>query len=283
MKLRAGIVDDDVRVAHAAYDFPSADVKRAFLMGVAEGRGATEWSLGANPVDWMIVTDPRVITSLGRPLRDRLIDAIKRDDEEAVTRILATGIDPSGRDGTGRSAVHWAAEMAGPAVMKKVLDAGGASHDPVMDDTRASPLIIAARSSEPGRAEVMQVLIDDGAPLDASDAFSRTALHHAILIPDEKRVQVLAQAGANPMIVNGAGQTPLQSLENRFGDLILSIGDSLSATITQSVSTCRSMLRELERTHAEREERNRKLIKKKRQYPKPSPHAKTGPKAPFEY
>ena len=58
-------------------------------------------------------------------------------------------------------------------------------------------------------AEITQMLITAGAPLDAQDAQGRTALMSAVAHLSVPTIRVLLQAGANPNLSDQSGRTAL--------------------------------------------------------------------------
>ncbi|MDE2794039.1 MAG: ankyrin repeat domain-containing protein [Gemmatimonadota bacterium] len=121
-------------------------------------------------------------------------------------RLLALGADPNLRDSRGRSALHKAAPVEGPEVVRALLEAGA---DPeALTDAGLSPLHIAAESGSP---EVVDPLVSAGVNPDVRTERGDTPLHlHASGREfDTALVAALVRRGANLDARNELGQTPL--------------------------------------------------------------------------
>ena len=121
-------------------------------------------------------------------------------------RLLALGADPNLRDGRGRSALHKAAPVEGPEVVRALLEAGADPHAPT--GAGLSPLHIAAESGSPG---VVDLLVSAGVNPDVRTGDGDTPLHlHASgRESDIALVSALVRRGANLDARNDLGQTPL--------------------------------------------------------------------------
>ncbi len=121
-------------------------------------------------------------------------------------RLLALGADPNLRDRRGRSALHKAAPVEGPEVVRALLEAGADPHAPT--GAGQSPLHIAAESGSP---EVVDLLVSAGVNPDVRTGDGDTPLHlHASgRESDTALVSALVRRGANLDARNDLGQTPL--------------------------------------------------------------------------
>jgi ankyrin repeat protein len=72
--------------------------------------------------------------------------------------------------------------------------------------SKITPLMVAAFKDG---GPMLEALLSRGAPIDAVDGWSQTALHHAISFVNVEGVRFLLGKGASPNIQNGAGMTPL--------------------------------------------------------------------------
>ncbi len=155
-----------------------------------------------------------------------LIEAVSRGDIGAVRALLDQGTDVDGRSPDGATALHWAAYRDDPAIAGLLLDAGAdvaaANRAGVTPLSLASagagaalvsrllaagadpnerlpggetPLMMAART---GRVEVLDVLLDGGAAVDAAeDRRGTTALMWAAANEHPDAVRLLVARGAD--------------------------------------------------------------------------------------
>ena len=175
--------------------------------------------------------------------------AVVNDDEAALQSAIASAEDIDTRDDHGRSALHVAAFYANHAAMRALVAAGAdanalendyydiATIAAVADDTdplrlalrlgcspanvtsryRGTALIAAAHL---GHVEVVETLIEAGAPLDHVNNLGWTALIESIVLGDggERHtltLRALVAAGADANLADGSGQTPLQLATER--------------------------------------------------------------------
>ena len=164
-------------------------------------------------------------------------------DLAAIRDALRQGADPNGRDGAGRTPLHvacfarqaeamrlLASQGADPKAMEgraydcvtiasvandvatlRVALAIGGNARQITSPYNGTALIAAAHL---GHAEVVQVLIDAGAPLDHVNNLGWTALIEAVVLGDggarhTDTARRLVQAGARRDIADRNGQTPL--------------------------------------------------------------------------
>lgn len=106
-----------------------------------------------------------------------------------VEVLLAHDADPTLRDGSGQTALHF----ANTEHTVRSLLAAGAEVDAV-DDSGMTPLHSAMRFTSPG---IARILIDHGADVNRIDKFHHSPLIHAINTGEPEVVQLLLEAGAN--------------------------------------------------------------------------------------
>jgi len=170
-------------------------------------------------------------------------------DVAQIRKLLAQHADPNARDGAGRTPLHVAAFGSHYDVVRALV-AGGADINAlenrrydvitiaaVKDDVRmvklalelgGSPKLITSpydgtaliAAAHLGHAEVVQVLIDAGAPLDHVNNLGWTALIEAVILGDggprhQATVAELVAAGADRKIADRSGLTPLLHAKQR--------------------------------------------------------------------
>ena len=106
---------------------------------------------------------------IGGP-RLELEEAVKRLDEQLVSDLLAAGLDPGEKGALNRTALHYAARL--------------------------------------GSLEIVEMLIDSGANVNASDVDGYTPLHRAVQSGDVRIVEAIIDAGASRSAVTTSGDTP---------------------------------------------------------------------------
>ena len=143
---------------------------------------------------------------------------------EVVSALLAAGVDVDARTVSGATALHLAAPQATVSVVSALLSAG-ADPNARQNDGGRTPLHNAAWYREEGLLQVITALLDAGADPGSSravmDEDGDGALHLALTNPEITAtvIQVLLEAGANPMARNQWGNTPLHIAANRTDDL----------------------------------------------------------------
>ena len=155
-----------------------------------------------------------------------LIEAVKRQDAQAVKRLLGQGVEVDARQPDGATALHWAvyredletvdvllragasvdavnrlgatplwlAAVNGDAVaIRRLLDAGANPNVRLREGE--TPVMTAARS---GTAEGVRLLVEAGADVQARETSrDQTALMWAVTQGQHEAVQVLLEAGAD--------------------------------------------------------------------------------------
>ena len=180
---------------------------------------------------------------------DGLLASVYAGDLETTGQHIASGEPLETRDGRGRTAVHLAAFTSNEAMLQLLAEAGaeldqlefqhydivtiaavandpaflalalqlGASPSNTTSIYEGTALIAAAHL---GHFEVVQILVDAGAPLDHVNNLGWTALIEAVVLgdggPDHQRTaRVLIDAGADRTIADRQGRTPLQLAKQR--------------------------------------------------------------------
>jgi hypothetical protein len=121
---------------------------------------------------------------------------------------LLAGDPPAARARTadGFTALHYAAFFSRNADCARALLDAGAEPDAVADnDTDLRPINSAAGS---GASEIVALLLERGADVDAAQRGGYTALHSAAHNGNEELARVLLAAGADPTRATDDGRTP---------------------------------------------------------------------------
>ena len=184
-----------------------------------------------------------------------MFKAVIDHDLNTLNKAIAETSDIDLRDSHGRTALHVAAYTADHKAMRLLVDAGANSnaleHDrydivtiaAVANDLPtlrmalqlgASPGNITSRydgtaliaAAHLGHVEVVQTLIDAGAPLDHVNNLNWTALIEAIVLGDggsrhTATLRALVDAGANINLADSYGRSPLQlAKRNNFSEMV---------------------------------------------------------------
>ncbi|NP_001020663.1 CARD- and ANK-domain containing inflammasome adapter protein [Danio rerio] len=174
--------------------------------------------------------------------------------EAIVYFLLRQGAKLDLKDKEGRTALHRAAQRGHTAVAVALAKAGADIH--ATDQTSKTPLHLAAQNGHEGcvkalvheekkslknqttvlhmaaiedNATLAEVLLRNGALVDAQDGQRKTALHHAVRHGNEKTAAVLLKAGAqvDSRIVDAAFQLNRKSLLSLF---LQHVHESMSQT-----------------------------------------------------
>ena len=140
--------------------------------------------------------------------------ALGNDEPSVAAALIARGADVN-----GGAALHnplWLALTRNPVDVRliRLLLETGADPNPNVPARNTSPLIHVMRWDEPARSEVVGLLLERGAKVNARDSVRFTALHHA-MGPESQAgensqvVKLLLDAGADVNAQNHRGETPL--------------------------------------------------------------------------
>lgn len=175
--------------------------------------------------------------------------AAQNGDAAEIRRLAATGMDVNARDRRGRTPAHVAAFASNDDALRALAHAGadmgaleGQAYDvvtiaAVADDPELMTLAIELgndpglttspyagtaliAAAHLGRVEVVRRLIAAGAPLDHVNNLGWTALMEAVVLGDggtdhQQVVRLLVNAGANALIADRDGVTPLSHARAR--------------------------------------------------------------------
>lgn len=140
-----------------------------------------------------------------------LIDAIVAEDIEAFRALIAGGADVNARaDASAMTPLHLAAFEANEEMINVLLDNGADIN--AMDNQGHTPLHLSIihHAGEEGAPtlDIVNLLASRGADLDLQDHDGRTALFLATSESGYECVDVLLAAGADPLIADRNGRKP---------------------------------------------------------------------------
>ena len=135
----------------------------------------------------------------------RLVDAVKVQDVEAVQALVKAGTDVNLRQGDGTAALHWAAHRDDAAVADLLIRAGATPN--LADDHGVTPLSLACLN---GSATMVQQLLAAGADPNMARTSGETPLMTAARVGAVEVVRQLLAQGADISITERSrGQTAL--------------------------------------------------------------------------
>jgi ankyrin repeat protein len=170
-----------------------------------------------------------------------------------VRDLIASGVDPSGADLQGTSALHWAAYREDIEMVRLLIDAGAdviavnryeyvplyfavgngdavmiralleAGADPNWVDPTGETLLMSV--SRVGKVDAARALVEHGAAIDAGDTeYDQTALMMAVREGSTEIVGLLLDEGADPNAVTRVGPEPRWVLPNSQPGFSFGIG-----------------------------------------------------------
>ena len=118
--------------------------------------------------------------------------------------------NPNARDGKGRTRLHKLCRSYNATAdnLRRALDAGADVN--AADNWGSTPLHALISGGFNNKTELINILIEAGAKVDAVDCINRTALFHAVAGENTGDIQTLLQAGANVNARDEYGDTPLR-------------------------------------------------------------------------
>jgi ankyrin repeat protein len=206
-------------LAHAARAGHSALVELFLAQGAAiDARnlvGATALFAaaenGQQPVVVLLLAKGADPNLPGRSDVTPLAAAAYRGNDGAAAELIAHGARPDAMDATGKTPIVYAAARGFTAVVRRLLAAGVDPRRPYGNDLTA---LMWAAGYEEGFGErdaldVIALLLDAGAPIDAADNRGRTALMTAAEQGHAAVVDALLRRGADRTLKDKAGKRAL--------------------------------------------------------------------------
>jgi ankyrin repeat protein len=151
----------------------------------------------------------------GMVMKAQLVESVKAGDVAEVARMLLAGADVNSRDEEGATLLMLAAYASNLAMVEALIEAGA---DVNAQDARGwSAISRAVYNAEQNRgfAEVVQVLINAGANIEAAISYGVRPLMLAAGYGETAVVEVLLNAGADVLAKNEGGFTALMMVKQK--------------------------------------------------------------------
>jgi ankyrin repeat protein len=159
-----------------------------------------------------------------------LLWAIRDGKGKAVPVLLAHGAVPNIMNQDGTPAILLAAEAGETEAVKAFI-----AHKATLDHpSKAQNLTAMAAASHAGHLEVVRMLVEAGANMEAVDNFGMTPLAHATVLGKADVVEYLLSKGANAKAIDGqkrsvqdiAGQAPASPERDRILQLLMKASEA---------------------------------------------------------
>ena len=138
-----------------------------------------------------------------------------------VKNLIAANADVNAADSEGDTVLHYAVQKGDPEIVKILISAGADIH--AVTSSQMTALMMATSCESPfcmdleTKVQLVQVLLQANAAVNAQDALGNTALHYAALVESNSDdfsgqaayiVKMLLDAGADPKLKNHEGESP---------------------------------------------------------------------------
>jgi uncharacterized protein len=120
----------------------------------------------------------------------------------------------------GFTALHFAAFFNQPTIARELVRRGADVAAVSMNPMEVTPLHSAAAAHA---TEIVRMLVESDAPVNAKQHGGWTALHAAADYGDEEMIKILLQHGADPLTQNDDGKTPAQIAQLKGRDNALQL------------------------------------------------------------
>jgi hypothetical protein len=172
-----------------------------------------------------IIKAREALLQMGVPVNgETLADCVSKDSIQVVSLFLEAGFSPDTRNKTGVPLLNLCARKGNPEILRLLIQSG-AQLNLRADDRDTSALIETAMSKQYNMA---QDLIDAGAGLNIKSRDGQTALVVAAGSSDEKMVEILLKAGADPDIPDSLGVSARKYASLFHNSVILNHFDTLA-------------------------------------------------------
>jgi ankyrin repeat protein len=145
---------------------------------------------------------------------DPLFDAIRTGDIAGAKTSLAGG-DPNARNGEGMTALMLAANLGNLEMVEVLIDSGADVN--AADERGFTALFHGCYNAEHDRGypDVVRALIDAGADVETRIVFGVRPLMYAAGYGEAGVVEALLEAGADPLARNEGGRTALMMVKDK--------------------------------------------------------------------
>ena len=134
-----------------------------------------------------------------------LMIASRRGNTDAVNELLNAGADPTIKDRLGATCIHHA---VGEGCSKKFLQAI-IDHGVDVNATNKENVTALMTACQVGNTGAVNILLNAGADPNSADVYGRTWIHHAILANSKELLQVVIEKGADLNATNKKNVTAL--------------------------------------------------------------------------
>ncbi len=159
---------------------------------------------------------------------DRVVEitkAIKESDATKVTQLLTDGVDPNILGGEGYPLLTHSVLLNNLEITKLLLERG-ANPNKTEENAFMTPLM---RAAFQGNANIVSILVEAGADVNATNSLGETALMKAVTYDSVDVVEYLLSKGANPNLQDNQGKTA--------SDLATDYGSQQTSNILSSKKT----------------------------------------------
>ncbi|KAK7739955.1 putative ankyrin-repeat protein [Cytospora paraplurivora] len=122
-----------------------------------------------------------------------MIAASVKDGDKLVDFLLSKGADPNEKNNTGQTVVHFVASKNNLDIARRLFDNATPASARVRDRRGQYAL---HRAAAVGSVPMINLLLKNKSPLDATDSDGQTALHHAVAEGHGDAAVALLKAGA---------------------------------------------------------------------------------------
>ncbi|MDP2784311.1 MAG: ankyrin repeat domain-containing protein [Sulfurimicrobium sp.] len=145
-----------------------------------------------------------------------ILDAVAAGDVTKTQVLLASGADCNARDGAGATLLMQAAASGNLPMAETLINAGANVN--ASDERGWTALMKACFNDEVdhGFPEIVQILIDSGADIEAQIVYGTRPLMLAAGRGEAGVVEVLLKAGAEVLAKNEGGRTALMMVKEKF-------------------------------------------------------------------
>jgi ankyrin repeat protein len=150
-----------------------------------------------------------------------IFEAVAVGRTESVTAILdRDSAQARAWSPDGFTPLHFAAFFNQPTIPRELVRRGADVAAVSMNPLEVTPLHSAAAARA---ADIVHMLVESDAPVNAKQHGGWTALHAAADNGDEKMVRILLQHGADPLVHNDEGKTPAQMAQLKGREDVLKL------------------------------------------------------------